>query len=65
MATYTVDQWITKMDSRLKEIKDDKVFVLEILGLIAKYTKRIFEDGLKSSGDYIGEYSHKLIAGNI
>lgn len=59
MATYTVDQWIAKMDTRLKELSDDKLMIPCIQGTIAEYIPRIFDAGIKSDGTDIGEYSTK------
>jgi hypothetical protein len=59
MATLTIDEWFTKLDTRLKEIEEGKQAIACIQGTIANYIPRIFEDGLNSKGSDIGEYSTK------
>jgi hypothetical protein len=59
MATLTIDEWFTKLDTRLKEIEEGKQAISCIQGTIANYIPRIFEDGLNSKGSDIGEYSTK------
>ena len=59
MATLTPQQWITKMDARIKEIASDKLMTAVIQDTIAHYTPRIFDKGLNSRNMVIGTYSTK------
>lgn len=59
MATLTPTEWINKLDARIKEASEDKIMVACIQRLISKYAPRIFEQGFKSDGSDIGNYSTK------
>jgi len=59
MATLTPQQWIAKMDARIKEIASDKLMTAVIVDTIAHYTPRIFTKGLNSRNMAIGTYSTK------
>ena len=61
MATLTPQQWITKMDARIKEIASDKLMTAVIQDTIAHYTPRIFDKGLNSRNMVIGTYSTKSL----
>jgi len=59
MATFTIDQWIAKMDQRIREASKEKLMVACIQNTVSQYVPRIFEQGIKSDGEQIGKYSEK------
>lgn len=55
----TPEQWAAKMDERLRKWEEDKVYISAIQGTIGAMVKRVFNSGLNSRGNKIGQYSTK------